>query len=296
MPFRIWKSRLFTSSVIIAFFSMGMMQGVIFYVNMIFQEVYGWSAIKTALGFLVHALLAIVVFSILGRTLPMMRLKPLILTGFVLRCGAALMFAFVNEDTNYWHLPFPALIVHVFGIGFSFLPVQITAIRDAENKDQGLVGAIYNTGLQLGGPFGIAILNAISISTNEVSGHDGSSVRGGPQLMKGYKNALFGIVAFGVIAFTVTAIMLPWDKPVRPAKKASTSENEDPENHVIEGKVEVVEREKLEREIVLGKVESLALDADLAGIPPVLQKDENQIEVEGGDDSTIDSRGEESTQ
>ncbi|KAG0221054.1 major facilitator superfamily domain-containing protein [Mortierella sp. GBAus27b] len=286
MPFRIWKSRLFTSSVIIAFFSMGMMQGVIYYGNLIFQQVYGWDSIQTALGFLVHALLAIVVLSILGRTLPRMRLKPLILFGFLLRCASALMFAFVTKDTSYWRLPFPALIVHVFGIGFSFLPVQITAVRDADNSDQGLVGAIYNTGLQLGGPFGIAILNAITVSTNGPTEH-GGSVRGGPELMKGYKNSLFGIVAFGLVAFVVTAIMLPWDKPVVSTKKKDTASEDALETGGAKEELDSdADKERMEREIVLAKVESLTLDADLAGIPPVLQKDE--------DERTIASRAGES--
>jgi predicted MFS family arabinose efflux permease len=62
------------------------------------------------------------------------------------------------------------LIVHVFGLAFTVLPIQITATRDAANKDQGVVGAIYNTSLQLGAPFGIAILNVISTNTNHQSG------------------------------------------------------------------------------------------------------------------------------
>ncbi|KAF9113054.1 hypothetical protein BGX27_002310 [Mortierella sp. AM989] len=136
MPFRIWK---------ITFILMTMMQGIIFYVNMIFQEVYSWPAMQTAVGFLVHSLLAIVAFSILGRTILRLSLKPLILTGIVLRCGTALLFAFVTENTSYWRLPFPALIIRVFGVGFSMLPVQITAVRDAANKDRDLVGAIYDT-------------------------------------------------------------------------------------------------------------------------------------------------------
>ncbi|KAG0006368.1 hypothetical protein BGZ80_002526 [Entomortierella chlamydospora] len=286
MPFRIWKSRLFATSVAIAFVLMAMMQGIIFYVNMIFQEVYGWSAIKTAVGFLVHALLAIVVFTILGRTIPRLPLKPLILAGFVFRCAAALMFAFVTENTSYWRLPFPALIVHVFGLGFSMLPVQITAVRDAANKDQGLVGAIYNTGLQLGAPFGIAILNVISISTNNQGA--GSTVQAGPELMKGYKNALFGIVAFGVFGFILTVIILPWDKPVRPPKPV-TSETKDPESlgkPVEESKEEVEEEMAFEKEAEMDAIEALALDSELAIIPPSGEQD--------GDESTIASRAESS--
>ncbi|KAF9548338.1 hypothetical protein EC957_006834 [Mortierella hygrophila] len=214
MPLRIWKLKSFTTSVILAFVSMAKFQGVIYYSNMTFQEVYEWSPLKSALGFLVHALLAIVFFAVLGRMLPRLSLKPLILIGFLLRSGAALMLAFVNEDTSYWALPFPAFIIHILGVGLSLLPIQITAVRDAENKDQGLVGALYNTGLQLGAPFGLAILNVIAISTN---GNIDGAVRGGPALAKGFHNAFFTMVAMGLFGFFLSLVILPWDKPVRPA-------------------------------------------------------------------------------
>ncbi|KAG0354725.1 major facilitator superfamily domain-containing protein [Gamsiella multidivaricata] len=305
MPFRIWESSLFATSVVLAFIQMGMIQGFIFYANMIFQEVYGWSAIKTAVGFIVHALLAIVVFPILGRTIPRLRLKPLILVGFILRCAAALMFAFVTEDVSYWRLPFPALIVHIIGMAFSLLPIQLIAVRDAPNQDQGLVGAIYNTGLQLGAPFGIAILNVISISTNgqQGGGADGSSVRGGPQLMKGFKNSLFGVVAFGVFAFLLSLATLPWDRPGHRSPAAGKPEGEElrdlEEASVMEKKEEKEEKkekegkkekeEKEEEEEGRAVVESLALNADLVGVPPQLTGTD-QIERETGDCSTITSR------
>jgi hypothetical protein len=225
MPLRIWKVKSFSTSVLLAFVSMAKFQGMIYYANMVFQEVYQWTAIKTALGFLVHSLLAVVVFGILGRILPRLPLKPLILTGFLLRCVTALMLSFVNENTSYWAIPFPSFIIHIFGVGLSLLPIQITAVRDAENKDQGLVGALYNTGLQLGAPFGIAILNVIAISTN---GNSNGSVRGGPALMKGFRNAFYAMIAMGLFGFLLALIILPWDKPVRPAVKRNHKEDIEP--------------------------------------------------------------------
>ncbi|KAG0209367.1 hypothetical protein BGX28_010355 [Mortierella sp. GBA30] len=218
MPIRIWKNRNFSASVLIAFLSFGMIQGVIYYVNLVFQEVYQWNSLQTALGFLVHAILAIVSFTILGRILHRLSLKPLILTGFTLRCGTALLFVFVTEHVTYWRLAFPGLIIHVIGAACTLLPVQITAVREADNKDQGLVGAIYNTGLQLGAPFVVAILNIISTATN---GNGSSEARGGPVLMKGYRNAFYGVLAMGVFGLFVAMIVLPWDKPSRPARNAT---------------------------------------------------------------------------
>ncbi|KAG0269803.1 hypothetical protein BGZ96_006435, partial [Linnemannia gamsii] len=65
MPLRIWKLKSFTTSVVLAFVSMAKFQGIIYYANMTFQEVYQWTPIQTALGFLVHSLLAMVVFTVL---------------------------------------------------------------------------------------------------------------------------------------------------------------------------------------------------------------------------------------
>ncbi|KAF9113239.1 hypothetical protein BGX27_001986 [Mortierella sp. AM989] len=216
MPLRLWKNRTFSISVALAFISLAMAQGLIYNVNMVFQEVYGWTAIQTTLGFLVHALLAAVVFGTLGRVLPRLPLKPLILVGFLLRSVASLMFALMNKHTSYWRIPFPALIVHILGIGVTFLPIQIIAVRDADNKDQGLVGAIYSTGMHLGGPFGIAILNVIAVSINTDT--HGTLPRG-PALMNGYQGAFFGAITLGLIGIVITLVFLPWDKPNRPPQK-----------------------------------------------------------------------------
>ncbi|KAH7049070.1 major facilitator superfamily domain-containing protein [Linnemannia elongata] len=231
MPLRIWNVSSFSTAIILAFVSMAKSQGVIYYSNMIFQEVYQWTALQTALGFLVHALSAVVVFGGLGRILPRLPLKPLIMAGFLIRCVTALMFSFVNEHTSYWAIPFPAFILHVLGMGFTLLPVQITAVRDAENKDQGLVGALYNTGLQLGAPFGIAILNVISISTN---GNSTGSVRGGPALMKGFRNAFYAMIAMGLLGFFLAWAILPWDKPMRPAAAVKKSDKVEVEPSELE--------------------------------------------------------------
>ncbi|KAK3819515.1 MAG: major facilitator superfamily domain-containing protein [Benniella sp.] len=209
MPLRIWKSRAFSASVVLAFVSMGMAQGTMYYVNMVFQEVYQWNALQTALGFLVHAILAIVTFAGLGRILHRLRPKPLVLIGFLLRCCTAIMFSFVDETVPYWRLPFPALILHITGVALTLLPIQLIAVRDAANGDQGLVGAIYQTGLQLGAPLGIALLNVVAISTN---GNVNHGTTGGPALMKGFRNAYYGAIVMGVFGFLVALIALPWGR------------------------------------------------------------------------------------
>ncbi|KAG0380910.1 hypothetical protein BGX24_003384 [Mortierella sp. AD032] len=283
MPLRIWKLKSFTTSVVLAFVSMAKFQGIIYYGNMTFQEVYEWSPIKTALGFLVHALLAVVVFAVLGRLLPRLPLKPLILTGFLLRSITALMFAFVDQHTSYWALPFPAFIIHIFGVGLSLLPIQITAVRDAENKDQGLVGALYNTGLQLGAPFGLAILNVIAISTN---GNTSGAVRGGPALAKGFHYAFFAMVAMGLFGFFLALVILPWDKPVRPTISKNPSTSSLASTAVPVNGASVIEPKDLEEIVTLSEVNgqpaSARLDTDASTIGSHTEKPDRSDDLEKG--------------
>ncbi|KAG0213150.1 hypothetical protein BGX33_003118 [Mortierella sp. NVP41] len=281
MPLRIWKVKSFSTSVVLAFVSNAKSQGIIYYANMIFQEVYQWTALQTALGFLVHALMAVFVFAVLGRTLPRLPLKPLILTGFLLRCVTALMFSFVDKHTSYWAIPFPAFIIHIFGVGLSLLPIQVTAVRDAENKDQGLVGALYNTGLQLGAPFGIAVLNVIAISTN---GNSTGEVRGGPALMKGFRYSFYAMIVMGLFGFFLSLVILPWDKPVRPAVKKSVDQDMEPKVLESGGSVEAIVGS-----IVDGNKEILG--SEVVG-EPVLSYSKATVVVDS-DASTIESQFEE---
>ncbi|KAI8606004.1 major facilitator superfamily domain-containing protein [Dissophora ornata] len=212
MPFRIWHLKNFSSAFIAIMFLQGQFQGYTYYATLIFQNVMGYTSMQTSLAFLAHSLAAIVTFTVLGKILPKYRLKPFILTGFVFRCASAIMFAFVTTKTSYWTLPFLGLLVHVIGVGTSVLPAQITALKDAKNEDQGVVGALYSTGMQLGGPLGLAIVTAIS--ENSVSAADqAASV---DMLMESYRNGLFGVVGLGVLGIIVSAILLP-NNPTAPA-------------------------------------------------------------------------------
>lgn len=244
MPFHIWRHKAFSASFAIIFVMQASFQGFLYYSTLIFQEVLGYSIMRTSLSYLVHGLTAIVVYSILGRFLPRLPLKPIICFGFVFLSGSSLLFAFVTPTSTYWVLPFLGLIANVFGLGFVMLPAQITSLRDAADDDQGVVGAIYNVGLQIGAPFGLAILTVIS---GNVNGHDPNIT--GAQKMEGYKWALVGDAAFGVLGLILTLVFLPHVKPGMASKA---------EDHAVEeGGVAAVENigDKAEIESVAGKHE-----------------------------------------
>ncbi|KAF8972798.1 hypothetical protein BGZ46_010076 [Entomortierella lignicola] len=216
MPFHIWKHRAFAVSFMLIFIMQAAFQGYLYYSTLIFQEVLGYSIMRTSLSYLVHGLSGIVIYSILGKFLPKLPLKPFIALGFICLACSAIMFSFVTETSTYWVLPFLAMIVNVFGLGLVMLPAQITALRDASDVDQGVVGAIYNVGLQIGAPFGLAILTVISGKLNgEIPG---------PERMHGYKYSLIGVAVFAAIGLVLTLIFLPHVKPSTSTETPSLEE------------------------------------------------------------------------
>ncbi|KAF9426259.1 hypothetical protein BGZ94_006762 [Podila epigama] len=252
MPFHIWKHRAFTTSFAIIFVMQASFQGFLYYSTLIFQEVLGYPIMRTSLSYLVHGLTAIVVYSTLGRFLPRLPLKPFICAGFIFLAASSLLFAFVDENSSYWILPFLGLIANVFGLGFVMLPAQITALRDAADDDQGVVGAIYNVGLQIGAPFGLAILTVIS---GNVNGHDPNM--SGPERMRGYKMALFGDAVFGAIGLILTVVFLPNVKPTKAVKSGdAVEEGGQPAAESLEVKDH--------KEVVSSIIEEKAKDAELA--------------------------------
>ncbi|KAG0340465.1 hypothetical protein BG004_006399 [Podila humilis] len=246
MPFHIWRHKAFSASFGIIFVMQAAFQGFLYYSTLIFQEVLGYDIMKTSLSYLVHGLTAIVVYSILGRFLPRLPLKPIICMGFIFLSGSALYFAFVTPTSTYWVLPFLGLITNVFGLGFVMLPAQITALRDAADDDQGVVGAIYNVGLQIGAPFGLAILTVIS---GKFNGGHGEGAAVGPERMRGYKYALIGDAAFGLLGLILTICFLPHVKPgmQKTAADRAAEEGEVLAEPVMAGeKEEVLEEESIQ--------------------------------------------------
>ncbi|KAI8596114.1 major facilitator superfamily domain-containing protein [Dissophora ornata] len=201
MPFHVWKHRAFSTSFVLIFIMQASFQGFLYYSTLIFQEVMGYSIMRTSLSYLAHGLSGIFLYTILGKFLPRLPLKPFIALGFLLLGCSSLMFAFVKPTSIYWELPFFAMIVNVFGLGLIMLPAQITALKDAADDDQGVVGAIYNVGLQIGSPFGLAILTVISGKLNGVDP--------GPERMYGYKYSLIGSASLAFLGLALTLIFLP---------------------------------------------------------------------------------------
>jgi MFS family permease len=68
----------------------------------------------------------------------------------------------INADSTYLADLLPGMLIFGVGIGWGFVPVAVSVMADADESESGLAAGLINTGQQIGGAFGIAILVALA--------------------------------------------------------------------------------------------------------------------------------------
>ncbi|KAF9149943.1 hypothetical protein BG015_008250 [Linnemannia schmuckeri] len=99
-----------------------------------------------------------------------------------IRLHSGVVWAQIAVYASYWAILFPALILNLCGMAPNWLCCQINFVADADDENQGVVGAVNNVSLQLGAPIGVALNNNIANTRN-------SPTAVGVELLPGYHAA-----------------------------------------------------------------------------------------------------------
>ena len=173
VPFRIFKSRSMTGADLTmlmigaAFFSMWFF--LAFYLN----NILGFDALKTGFGFAPMAIAIVVGAQISSRILTKTGVRPLIFAGTILATLGFLWLSLIKVDSSYWSAVLLPGCTVAFAIGILFTPLATAATAEIDRSEAGLASGVLNTGRQVGGSLGLAILAAIatSVTTSYVSSH-----------------------------------------------------------------------------------------------------------------------------
>ncbi|GJJ72820.1 hypothetical protein EMPS_05178 [Entomortierella parvispora] len=208
MPLHIWKSRRLISSCLIIACISASVNTLIFFSSLTFQSVLGYSPIHTSVCYIVQGVGSIITMVALTRLVTMVRTKFLTLVGWLFFIASGIVFAQIKETSSYASIPLPALILNFLGMAPVWLCAQINSVADADDEDQGVVGAVFNTCLQIGAPIGIAISNIIANNTNAPTAI-------GAQLLPGYRAAFYTQAIIGGVGFVITIVYHPNRDPAK---------------------------------------------------------------------------------
>ncbi|KAI0653606.1 MFS general substrate transporter [Cubamyces menziesii] len=138
----------------------------------LWQQVYGWSAIKSGLHMIpigISATLISFTSSLGGR----ISRKVLIVFGHVLAIAATILMTFGDAEDKYWRLVFPGLVLGSAGAMIIYMHVSIAIFQTAPASMAGVVGAMFNCAIQLGAALGLAIDTSIENSLELKDGPEG---------------------------------------------------------------------------------------------------------------------------
>ncbi|MBA3717439.1 MAG: MFS transporter [Actinobacteria bacterium] len=204
VPLRIFRRRTLTGANVIGFLLGTMIFGMFFLLSLYMQQVLGFTALKTGIGYLAVALTAVVSSGVAQALVTKLGIKPALIGGLTLVGGGLVYFTQISATGSYFVDLFPGFIILGIGLGFTFVPISIAALAGVTGRDAGLASGLINTSQQVGGALGLAILTTVYASRSSSLERSGTPH---PQaLTSGFSLAFW--VAAGVAAAAILITLL----------------------------------------------------------------------------------------
>ncbi len=165
LPLRLLTDRVragaYLTQILVALGLFGMFLFLTFY----FQDIHGYSAVKTGLLFLPFSIGVIVSAGVTSQLLPKFGPRPLATIGTLMAAAGLFWLSFLKYNSPYLAHVLPSQIVMSLGLGITFVSLASTALFNTASRDTGAASAVLNSAQQLGGSFGTSIANTIAVSS-----------------------------------------------------------------------------------------------------------------------------------
>jgi EmrB/QacA subfamily drug resistance transporter len=210
MPLSILKNRNRSGSfammlcIGIALFSM------FYFLTQYLQNVLGWSPIRTGVGFLPMTAGIIVAAGLASRYVGKIGIRVPLLVGPAAATIGMLWITRITVTSSYLDILGP-LVVIALGMGFSFVPLTLTAVSGVESNEAGLASALLNTMQQVGGALGLAVLATVAIDAAKAkfqSLHQTTIVARNVATTHGYTTAFLFAAGISFLGFLISLIVI----------------------------------------------------------------------------------------
>src|SRR5436305_3106424 len=141
--------------------------GMFFLLSLYMQQVLGFSAMTTGVGYLAVALTVIATSTVSQGLVTRVGVKPILAIGLSTLGLGLLYFTQVSVGGSYVMDLLPGFLLIGVGLGFSFVPVSIAALAGVTGGEAGLASGLINTSQQVGGALGLALLTTVSTTRTD---------------------------------------------------------------------------------------------------------------------------------
>ena len=206
VPLSIFKRRTLTGANVVGFGLGTMIFGMFFLLSLYMQQVLGFSAMETGLGYLAVALTVVVAAAISQGLVTKLGVKPVLVTGMALLTVGLVYFSQVSVNGSYAVDLLPGFLIIGVGMGFSFVPISIAALAGVQGPEAGLASGLINTSQQIGGALGLALLTTVATTRTTNLAGDAAPTAG--DLTSGFSLAFWVAAGFAVASLITTIAVL----------------------------------------------------------------------------------------
>ena len=165
LPMRLLANRNRSGAYLISLCVGTAMFGMFFFLTIFMQTVWGYSALKTGIAYLPMIGIVLVTSAAASQLISRTSARPLLAAGGVIATGGMFWLSRVSEHSTYAGGILGPMIVTAFGLGFVFVPMNLTALVKVDEHIAGVASSLLNTGQQVGGSIGLAVLGTVAWST-----------------------------------------------------------------------------------------------------------------------------------
>ena len=184
LPMRLLRNRNRSGAYLISLCVGTAMFGMFFFLTIFMQTVWGYSALKTGIAYLPMIGIVLVTSAAASQLISRTSALPMLAAGGVIATGGMFWLSRVSEHSTYAGGILGPMIVTAFGLGFVFVPMNLTALVKVDEHTAGVASSLLNTGQQVGGSIGLAVLGTVAWSTfaNNLRSQNTAAARSGQHL------------------------------------------------------------------------------------------------------------------
>ena len=145
--------------------------GMFFFLTLFLQSVWGYPALKTGLAYLPLTAGIMVSSGAAAQLIPRVGVRPLLLAGAPAAAGGLYWLSRLGEHGSYAGAVLGPMLVIAAGLGLLFVPLTLVAMSKVADAESGVAASLRNTGQQVGGSIGLAVLGTVAWTVVANSNH-----------------------------------------------------------------------------------------------------------------------------
>jgi EmrB/QacA subfamily drug resistance transporter len=162
LPMRIFRNRNRSGANLILLCIGTAMFGLFFFLTIFIQTVWGYSALKTGIAYLPMVAAIMAMAGVSAGLVPRIGARPILIAGTLVSAGGMFWLSRIAADSSYAGGLLGPMLVTGIGLGSLFMPLFLVALSKVDEQDAGVASSLVNTGQQVGGSIGLAILGTVA--------------------------------------------------------------------------------------------------------------------------------------